>query len=238
MKPRVASLLKQARKQNYFSIISVARISRISPTSLRMFEKDTLLPTDANLETLAKIYQLNVDHFKNTDHITVATINPENKFAKNLYNTLNIMAIIFSFFGLPLLLLGISLYFCYAFPEYLDERFSKNENYSLIEATVTHYVISDISKNNKPLYRIKYEWTKNNNTYYGYSTPVYEFSQAFALSNTTIYIRVHNERAVIVPYVRSIYSELGWIFLGTFGMIGVLFLTAGGVVFCLNKKYY
>ncbi|MDL5049476.1 DUF3592 domain-containing protein [Oscillatoria amoena NRMC-F 0135] len=130
---------------------------------------------------------------------------------------LRIMSFGFGFFGIGFILLGIGSYFLF--------------NYIETGAVEVQGRVIDLRENENgglaPV--IEYEWADKNRTLYSeaYSSPPdYEIGQT-----VSVWINPENpDNATIM------YEEIGWIFIATFGGIGLFFLVVAIVLSRIRKK--
>ena len=141
----------------------------------------------------------------------------------------SIRVTLFTFLGLGVLFLGLGIGFFMGFtvPENRDYRIAKNETLPIATATVTRHIVSNTHINNQRMYRVEFEWGENQTST---TRATFTRQEALDLVGQQVQIRVQGNRAVMVDFERSVLSMLGWIFLGTFGGIGVSFLATFTII--------
>ena len=145
---------------------------------------------------------------------------------------LDIVSLVFLGLGFLFLIMGIGFYLGFAAPESRDLRLAQNENIMPISAKVVRAERTASNVNGETMYRIVFEWSDRT----GKSNAVYSSIEAENMVGKTIQIRAEGNRAVMVNYERSVLSLLGFIFIGVFGGLGVVFISTFIVVYTINKK--
>jgi len=135
--------------------------------------------------------------------------------------------------GIMFLIAGTATMLGLAYPESRDLAIAQNQNLPVQNATVTRSIRTNSSLNDVTKYRVAFEW--NDNT--ARTNPAYTQDEAESMVGTTIQIRESaSGRAVPVDYERSLYSTLGWIFMGAFGGGGILALFMSFVLSRVHKS--
>jgi transcriptional regulator with XRE-family HTH domain len=235
---KTADRLIELRKKNGLSQEDLAEKLNISRQAVSKWERAESLPDTENLIALSKLYGLSLDELvygKKPESAESMQPQGNNEFLTlpiSRKKALSIVSYVFLCLGIVFLLMGVVMYLVFAAPETRDLRLAQNENIVPVEAVVTRSEPSAISFQNERMYKIVFfcqavEYKSN---------AAYSEKEANEMVGKTILVRMEGKKAVMVDYRRSALTIVGFLLLGIFGGIGVLFSSGFVLVFCINKK--
>ncbi|MCL2379208.1 MAG: hypothetical protein FWC81_00255 [Coriobacteriia bacterium] len=147
--------------------------------------------------------------------------------------SLQIAGIVTFALGTFFLVAGTATMLGLAYPESRDLAIAQNQDLPVQMAVVTQPVRTNSTLNGVTMYRAAFEWDGKS----AQTNPVYTQAEAEDMVGTTIQIRVTDSgRAIPVDYERSLYSILGWIFMGAFGGSGAFMLLIALVLSRIRKS--
>lgn len=234
---KTADRLIELRKKNGYSQDGLAERLNISRQAVSKWERAESLPDTENLIALSRLYNITLDEIVNGEKTGAAFGTAESHTyiitsPINRKKALNIVSFVFLGLGVIFVLIGAGFFLGFAVPETRDLRIARNESITPISAEVKRVERTSASVGGETMYKIVYEWPDGS----GKSNAAYSRAEAEAMVGETVLIRVSGNRAVMIDYQRSALSIVGFVFIGVFGGLGVLFIGAFVLIFALNKR--
>ncbi len=235
---KTADRLVELRKKNGYSQEELADRLNVSRQAVSKWERAESLPDTENLIALARLYGVTLDELVNGEKVSAGGEPPQKSGAcvinisvdrKKLFR---IIGFVLLAAGILFVLIGAGFFLGFAVPETRDLGIARNESIAPVGAQVKKIERTGISVGFEPMYKIVFEWPEGS----GESNAVYYKEDAEAMVGETVLIRIDDGRAVLVDYQRSGLSIIGFVFIGVFGGLGVLFIGVFALLFALNRK--